>query len=227
MGEGAAAGLADSGTWFTCELGFSAGGRGYIGRVDSSAPPFEDVPALAALAELTTFPRAEPPGWLLAALPTAAPIGLPTTYGEHHDRWGDDRSDHRPSPPIHGDVAYVPAVDMTCRAFGYGDQHRQRVAFLAESADDDASEHLYVMGYEEVYWVARHGVRGTGEGVRSVALDGAALRFELTPEAADALGTETTFEARLELPPETIAELRTALRAVLGPIAQAPELIGC
>ncbi|WP_431912865.1 hypothetical protein [Nonomuraea jabiensis] len=167
---------ADSGTWFTCELGFSAGSRGYTGRVDSSAPPFEDVPALAALAELTTFPRAESPGWLLAALPTAAPIGMPTTYGEHYDWWGDDRSDHRPPPPIHGDVAYVPAAAMTCRDFGYGDEHRQRVVFLAESADDDESEHLYVMGYEEGYWVARHGIRGTGEGVRSITLDGAALR---------------------------------------------------
>ncbi|MFI7130890.1 hypothetical protein ACIBQ1_34740 [Nonomuraea sp. NPDC050153] len=222
---------ADSGTWFTCELAFSAGSRGYTGRVDSSAPPFEDVPAPAALAELTTFPRAETPGWLLAALPTAVPIGMPTTYGEHYDRrhnpWGDDRSDRRPPPPppIHGDVAYVPAAAMTCRDFGQGDEHRRRVVFLAESADDE-SEHLYVLGYEEVYWVARHGIRGTGEGVRSITLDGTALRLELTPEAADALGTETTFEARLEVPPETIAELCAALGAVLGPIAQAPELIG-
>ncbi|MBB5781108.1 hypothetical protein HD596_007864 [Nonomuraea jabiensis] len=217
---------ADSGTWFTCELTLSSGSRGYTCRVDSSVAPFEDVPAPAALAELTTFPRTEPPGWLLAALPTAAPIGMPTTYGAHHDWWGDDRSDRRPPPPIHGDVAYVPAAGMTCRDFGHSDEHRQRAVFLAESAGDDESEHLYVMSYEEVYMVARHGFRGTDAGMRSITLDGAALRFELTPEAADALGTETTFEARLELPPETIAELRTALRAVLGPVAQAPELIG-
>ncbi|MFI9844568.1 hypothetical protein ACIHFD_46610 [Nonomuraea sp. NPDC051941] len=223
---------ADSGTWFTCELAFPAGSRGYTGRVDSSAPPFEDVPAQAALAELTTFPRTESPGWLLAALPTAAPIGMPTTYGEHYDRrynsWGDDDSDRRPPPPppIHGDVAYVPAAAMTYRDFGRRDERRQRVVFLAESAGDDESEHLYVMGYEEVYLVARHGTRGTSEGVRSITLDESALRVELTPEAADALGAETTFEARLELPPETIAELRTALGFVLGPVAQAPELIG-
>ncbi|MEU6782724.1 hypothetical protein ABZ912_26280 [Nonomuraea angiospora] len=223
---------AESGTWFTCELAFPAGSRGYTGRVDSAAPPFEDVPAPAALAELTTFPRAESPGWLLTALPTAAPIGMPTTYGEHYDRrythWGDDRSDRRPPPPppIHGDVAYIPAAGMTCGDFGQSDERRQRVLFLAESAGDDESEHLYVLGYEEGYWVARHGTHGTGEGVRSITLDGAALRLELTPEAADALGTETTFEARLELPPETIAELRTALGLVLGPVARAPELIG-
>ncbi|MFG6195636.1 hypothetical protein [Nonomuraea sp. JJY05] len=30
----------------------------------------------------------------------------------------------------------------------------------------------------------------------------------------------------LELPPETVAEPRTALGFVLGPVAQAPELIG-
>ncbi|MFI6739065.1 hypothetical protein ACIBI9_39595 [Nonomuraea sp. NPDC050451] len=220
---------ADSGTWFTCELAFSPGSRGYTGRVDCSAPPFDEVPALAALAELTTFPRTESPGWLLTALPTAAPIGMATTYGEHHDWWADDRSGRRPPPPppIHGDVTYVPAATMTCRDFSQGEGHGQRVVFLMESADDAEAGQLYVAGYEEAYWVARHGIRGTGEGVRSITLDGAALRFELAPEAADALGTETTFEARLKLPPETIAELRTALRAVLGPIAQAPELIGC
>ncbi|MFI7226460.1 hypothetical protein ACIBO5_24895 [Nonomuraea angiospora] len=217
---------ADSGTWFTCELAFSPGSQGYTGRVDSSAPPFEDVPAPAALAELTMFPRTESPGWLLAALPTAAPIGIPTTYGEHYDWWTDDDSDRRPPPPIHGDVAYVPATTMTCRDFGRSDERRQRAVFLLESADDAEAGHLLVMGHEQAYWVARHGMRGTDEGVRSITLDGAALRFELTPEAADALGTETTFEVRLELPPETIAELRTALGAVLGPVARAPELIG-
>jgi hypothetical protein len=115
---------------------------------------------------------------------------------------------------------------MTCRDVGQSDERRQRAVFLAESADDAETEQLFVLGFEQAYWVARNEIGGTGEGVRSITLDGAALRFELTPGAADTLGTETTFEVRLELPPETIAELRTALGAVLGPVARAPELIG-
>lgn len=69
---------AGAGTWFTCELAFEPRSRRYAGRVDSSAQPFADVPATAALAELTTFSRETPPGWLLAALPTAPPLPSPS-----------------------------------------------------------------------------------------------------------------------------------------------------
>ncbi|MFF5207545.1 hypothetical protein [Streptosporangium sp. NPDC000396] len=220
---------ADAGTWFTCELVFSPGSRGYTGRVDSSAPPFEDVPALAALAELTTFPREEPPGWLLAALPTAAPLGLPTTYGDHYDRWHDHPGDRRPPPlPITGELAYLPATTMTARAF-YQEQdqeHGQHMVYLVEQVDEPEAEHLVVTCYQGVYWVARRDMHGTSEGVRSITLDGAALRLELTPEAADTLETEIAFEVHLDLPPETISELRAALPSMLRPVAQAPELIG-
>ncbi|MER5321662.1 hypothetical protein [Streptosporangium roseum] len=219
---------AGAGTWFTCELAFSPGSRGYTGRVDSSAPPFEDVPAPAALAELTTFPREEPPGWLLAALPTAAPLGLPITYGDRYDRWRNLPDDDRPPspPPITGELTYLPATTMTARAFGQSQEHGRHMVYLAERAGESESELLLVACYKETYWVARQGMRGTGEGVRSVMLDGAALRLELTPEAADMLETETAFEVRLDLPPETIGELRAALPGVLRSAAQAPELIG-
>jgi hypothetical protein len=74
--------------------------------------------------------------------------------------------------------------------------------------------------------MVRHGPRGGMGGVRSVTLDGTVLRLELTPEAADLLETETTFEVHLDLPPETISELRTALAAMLKFVAEPPELIG-
>ncbi|ACZ87263.1 hypothetical protein [Streptosporangium roseum] len=219
---------AGAGAGFTCEPAFSPGGRGYTGRVDSSAPPFEDVPAPAAPAELTTFPREEPPGWLLAALPTAAPLGLPITYGDRYDRWRNLPDDDRPPspPPITGELTYLPATTMTARAFGQGQEHGGHMVYLAEQAGESESEILLVTCYKETCWVARQGMRGTGEDVRSVMLDGAALRLELTPEAADMLETETAFEVRLDLPPETIGELRAALPGVLRSAAQAPELIG-
>ncbi|MET7329692.1 hypothetical protein [Nonomuraea sp. NPDC005650] len=218
---------ADAGTWFTCELAFSAGSRGYTGSVDSAAPPFEDVPPSAALAELTTFPRAEPPGWLLSALPTAAPIGLPTPWGDRRERWDRNLGDRPPPPPPHhGELAYLPATTMACRDFGTRDKHNRHLVYLVEQVDDREAEQLVVIGYEEAYRVARHGLRDTDEGVRSITLDGAALRFELTGEAADALGTETTFEVRLELPPEAIAELGAALGKALAPVAGALERIG-
>ncbi|GAA3429882.1 hypothetical protein GCM10018953_70660 [Streptosporangium nondiastaticum] len=217
-----------AGTWFTCELEFSPGGRGYTGRVDSSAPPFVDVPPMAALAELTVFPREEPPGWLLAALPTAAPLGLPTAYGDRYDRWRGHSGDRRPQtpPPITGELAYRPATTMTARAFGHDQEHNRCLIYLAEQADDSGAEHLLVTSYQEGYWVARQDMRGTNEGVRSITLDDTTLRLELTLEAADLLETETVFEVRLDLPPETLGELRTVLPGMLRSVAQAPELIG-
>ncbi|RVX46798.1 hypothetical protein EDD27_9702 [Nonomuraea polychroma] len=217
---------ADAGTWFTCELAFSAGTRGCTGRVDSSARPFEHVPALAALAELTTFPRAEPPAWLLDALPTAAPIGLPTTYGDCYDRWRD--GDQPPPPPITGGLAYHPARTLIARSFAQRERHggRHRI-LLSGQADDPQAEFLLVESNQELYGVGRHGgTRGALEGIRSVTLDGTVLRLELTPEAADLLETETTFEVGLDLPSEQISELRTALAAMLKSVAEPPELIG-
>ncbi|MGP3964696.1 hypothetical protein ACTWPT_52945 [Nonomuraea sp. 3N208] len=217
---------ADAGTWYTCELAFSPGSRGYTGRVDSSAPPFEHVPGVAALAELTMFPREEPPGWLLAASPTAAPIGLPATYGDRYDRWREHLGDQPPPPPITGELTYLPATTMTARAFDESQKRGHPLIYLAVQADDPQAEFLLVQSHQEAYGVGRHGPRGTIGGVRTITLDGAVLRLELTPEAADLLETETTFEVRLDLPPETIGELRTALPAMLRSVAEPPELIG-
>ncbi|SDH70800.1 hypothetical protein [Nonomuraea jiangxiensis] len=218
---------ADAGTWFTCELVFSPGTRGYTGHVDSAAPPFEDVPPVAALAELTTFPRPEPPGWLLAALPTAAPIGLPTTYGDHYERRSlMHREPPPPPPPISGTLSYLPATTLTVRAFEHGRRHGRNHFHLTDQAGHHADERLVVLSGEDVYWVARHGERVTDRGVRSITLDGGTLRLELTPEAADALETETSFETHLDLPPETIDALRTVLPGMLRTVTDAPRLIG-
>jgi hypothetical protein len=218
---------ADAGTWFTCELEFAPDGRGYTGRVDSSASPFEHVPAPAAMAELTVFPRDEPPGWLLAALATTAPLGLPTSYGGQYDGWHEFPGDRPPPPPpITGDLAYLPATTMTARSFGQSPEHGHDLVYLAEKADEPEGEHLLVTSHKAGYWLARQGMRGTSEGVRSVTLDGAALRLELTLEAADLLETETVFEVRLDLPSEALGELRATLPGVLGRSAKAPELIG-
>ncbi|GGS50050.1 hypothetical protein GCM10010156_05960 [Planobispora rosea] len=216
---------AGGGTWFICELEFSSGGRGYTGRVDSSAPPFEDVPPVAALAELTAFPREDPPGWLLAALPTAVPFGLPTTYGDHYDRWRHRPGNHRPLP-IAGELAYLPATTMTARDFGESREPGGHLVYLTEQADDLEHGHLMLSCHREAYWVGRHDLRGAREGVRSVTLNGAVLRLELTPGAADALETETVFEVRLDLPPKTIGQLRSALADLFRSAVRAPELIG-
>ncbi|MGV9324791.1 hypothetical protein [Streptosporangium sandarakinum] len=217
-----------AGTWFICELEFSPGGRGYTGRVDSAAPPFADVPPMAALAELTDFPREEPPGWLMAALPTAAPLGLPTAYGDRYDRWRGHSDDRRPQAPlpITGELAYRPAMTMTARVFRQIQKHGRHLVHLAEQAGESEAEQLVVIRHPETCWVVRQGTHGTDEGVRSITLDGATLRLELTAKAADLLGTETAFEVRLDLPPETLGELRAALPGMLRSVAQAPELIG-
>ncbi|GIH94760.1 hypothetical protein ACFFMN_22250 [Planobispora siamensis] len=223
---------AGTGTWFTCELEFAPGGRAYTGRTDSYAPPFEDVPPAAALAELTLFPRREPPGWLLAALPSAVPVELPVAYGERYDRWGSHLAEHlgdhllRHPLPIAGELVYVPDTAMTASAFGQDREHGRHILHLADQADEVREEHLAMGCYKGACWVARHGMRNTGGGVRSITLDGAVLRLELTCEAADLLETETVFEVRLDLPPETIAELRTTVPAVLRSAAGPPELIG-
>ncbi|MGI5284552.1 hypothetical protein ACQEVF_14590 [Nonomuraea polychroma] len=214
----------DVGTWFTCELAFSAGTRGYTGRVDSTSRPFEHVPALAALAELATLPRAEPPAWLLDALPTAAPIGLPTTYGDRYDRWRD--GDQPPPPPITGEVTYLPATTMTVRAFDKEQKHDQQYIYLGGQRDHPEAEFLMIQRYLQAHGLVRHGPRGGVGGVRSITLDGMVLRLELTPKAADLLETETTFEVHLDLPPETISELCVTLAAMLKSVAEPPELIG-
>ncbi|MEV0147924.1 MULTISPECIES: hypothetical protein [unclassified Nonomuraea] len=219
---------ADAGTWFACELEFTPGSRGYTGRVDSSAPPFEDVPPPAALGELTLFPREEPPAWLLAALPTAAPIALPAAYDDRHDHWRHHRGDHEPPPPppppITGELAYRPATAMTARVFEHHQEPDAQYVHLTEQADEPES--LLVGCSWNALWVSRGGMRGTGEGVRSIMLDGEVLRLELTPEAADALETETAYEVRLDLPPEMTARLRAVLPGMLRRVTGGPELIG-
>ncbi|MFI7611314.1 hypothetical protein ACIBP6_08865 [Nonomuraea terrae] len=212
------------GTWFTCELAFAPHGRGYTGRVDASAPPLADVPPAAALAELTTFPREDTPGWLLDALPTTVPLTAPTTYGDHYDRWREHRGRH-PLPPIDGDLVYVPAAVMTARVFDHGVERGQHLWHVAEK-DAAGADALMISAYEQKYWVGRDGARGIGEGVRSLSLDGAVLRLELTSEAADELRTETLYEVRLDLPPESIDRLRAAVPDMFRLVDDAPELIG-
>ncbi|SEF90603.1 hypothetical protein SAMN05444920_101982 [Nonomuraea solani] len=212
-----------AGTWFTCELAFTPGRRNYTGRVDAKGVPFVDVPARAALAELTMFASDEPPGWLLAALPTAAPIGL--QFGHTgHQRWQSMGFAEQPesAPPINGPLSYVPATVMTAKVL---DESRERRADVVRLEGED-DEELMVAHFMGQYLVARHGTRGTDGGLRSVTMEGNVLRLELTDVAADALETEAAFEVRLDLPPGEVDELRAALLRVLGPCAQAPELIG-
>ncbi|MBO4271662.1 hypothetical protein [Microbispora triticiradicis] len=218
----------DAGTWFTCELAFEPGSRRYTCRTGSSAPPFADVPAAAALAELTTFPRKTPPGWLLAALPTAPPIPLPFSYGERYEGWSHDFGDRRPLRPlpISGELTYVPDTTMTARALAYDRGRGSQLVCLTERGGDPESRFLMVTSSRDTWYVGREGMRGTGDGVPALTLDGPALRLELTPEAADLLETEQVFEVRLDLPPETAAELRAVLPRMLRPVAGAPDLSG-
>ncbi|RGA04515.1 hypothetical protein DI270_013605 [Microbispora triticiradicis] len=220
---------ADTGTWFTCELAFEPGSRRYTCRAGSAEPPFVDVPAAAALAELTTFFRETPPGWLLAALPTAPPLPLPFGHGERYEGWSrrdfGDRRPRRPLP-ISGEVTYVPDTAMTARAMAYDRERGGHLVYLAERDGDPESGFLMVTSSRDTWYVGREGMRGAGEGVRAVTLDGSTLRLELTPEAADLLETEQVFEIRLELPPESAAELRAVLPRMLRPVAGAPDLSG-
>ncbi|MEV4219420.1 hypothetical protein [Nonomuraea sp. NPDC049725] len=219
---------AGDGTWFTCELEYTPGSRAYHGRVDAAGPPFADVPPAAALVELTAFPRAEPPGWLLDALPTAAPLGLPVTYGERYDRLHSHRGGQEPGPllPIGGELAYRPPSALTARVL----EHRQRVGehllYLGERDGDRKAGHLLVLRRGAEWFVSRADQDTTGDGVRAITLDGAVLRLELTPEAADDLGTEAGYEVLLDLPPATVDELRTVLPGVLRPVRDHPELTG-
>ncbi|MEU1882550.1 hypothetical protein ABZ470_35030 [Streptosporangium sp. NPDC020072] len=216
---------AGEGTWFTCELSFSPGGRGYTGHVDSRAQPFERVPATAALTELTLFPRDEPPDWLLAALPTAAPLGLTVAYGGDHGR----RSPGEPPPPslpVTGELSYLPEATMTARSFEHTWEYGQPTVFLRERPGDRQAGHLLVSRHRDTFWMARHGMRGSGEGLRAVTLDGRVLRFELSPRTADTLETETVFEISLDLPQETVGEMRAALSGILRAVTRAPELTG-
>ncbi|GAA3675630.1 hypothetical protein GCM10022224_044810 [Nonomuraea antimicrobica] len=218
---------AGAGTWFTCELEFAAGTRAYAGRVQSAEPPFEEVPPVAALAELTAFPRLEPPAWLSSALPTAVPLGLP---GDHDDNYhwlytSDDRPPP-PPPPINGEMSYTPDAGMTAGVLLYQQDHGHQTLYLAERADDQECEHFYVGRYDQAYWVARQGMRAAGEAVRALTLDGDRLVVEVTTEGADELETETVFTIRLDLPPERIGTLRTVLPGVLGQVESPPELIG-
>ncbi|PZG21106.1 hypothetical protein C1J01_07385 [Nonomuraea aridisoli] len=216
------------GTWFTCELWFAPGGRGYTGRVDASGPPFAEVPPVAALAELTVFPRQEAPGWLLDALPTAPPLTLPMG-GDTHGQWLRGSHNDQPPPPppsISGDLSYVPATAMTARGFQHKEKRHRHLAVLVRDTDAPKEAHFAVASAGEDCWIIRDRMRATGEGVRSLAVDGTVLRLELTAEAADALETETCFEVLLDLPAEEIERLRTVLPGILRSAGDAPELIG-
>ncbi|MFG1694531.1 hypothetical protein [Nonomuraea sp. NPDC049309] len=225
------------GTWFTCELELPAGSRGYVCRTDGEAMPFAQVDPLGALGEMTLFPRDEPPGWLVAALPTAAPLSLPVSalsrppappagaVPEWRDHLGECHQ-----PPITGEVRYTPATGMTARAArldeGAGPVPGQRFFYLESRPGDPTAETLLVTAYDDVYCLARHPYGVTDHGVRSLALDGATLRLELAAGAADQLQTETVFEVALDLDAGQAATLRAAVPRVLGQAAGGPELIG-
>lgn len=195
----------NAGTWFTCELVFPAGSRGYTGRVDATARPLEEIPPSAALAELTLFPRREPPAWLLDAMPTAMPLALPRTG---FDPW---HREHRPRAPREGELRYVPATAMTARALLKTAHIDPPAIFLAERLHDDGAAMLALARRGDTCVLGRGATPPVEVDLSRVTLDGSTLHIELTPEEADALGTETVFEAHLEVPPQEIAVLRAVL----------------
>ncbi|MFD0658561.1 hypothetical protein [Thermocatellispora tengchongensis] len=212
-----------AGTWFTCELTFTPGTRGYTGRVDDTDRPFEDtVPGLVALGELAAHPRDRVPPWLLDALPTAVPLPLPQQPG-HRDTasWPGGG---KPVPAISGELAYVPATRTTVGGFELVEERdRTTLVFTDGRAGHDR---LICVGHGSAYWIARPEASGTNTGVRSITLDGAVLRFDLTTEAADAMWTGPTFEVRLDLPPDRLTALRAALGRVLAATSLKEALVG-
>ncbi|MEV4800027.1 hypothetical protein AB0K18_08410 [Nonomuraea sp. NPDC049421] len=217
------------GTWFSCELEFTSGSRGHGCRADGEAMPFALVEPAAALGELTMFPRDVPPEWLLAALPTAMPFGLPVPLLDERP-WHSPFDEHRPAPPITGEVSYTPAAGMTARVAGHEEDSEpvpgQRLLWLGERPDDPDAEAVVLTVHEETYYLARHPEGATDGGLRSLTLDGATLRVELTPRAADRLRTETVFEVRLDLPAESMATVRAAVPGMLGRLTDGPQLLG-
>ncbi|MEV4567968.1 hypothetical protein AB0K12_29720 [Nonomuraea sp. NPDC049419] len=217
------------GTWFSCELEFTAGSRGYTCRADGEAMPSALVEPAAALGELTTFPRDVPPEWLIAALPTAMPFGLPVPLLDERP-WHSPFDEHRPAPPINGEVSYTPAAGMTARVAGHEEDSEpvpgRRLLWLGERPDDPDAGVVVLTVHEGTYYLARHPEGATDDGLRSLTLDGATLRAELTPQAADRLRTETVFEVRLDLPAESMATVRAAVPGMLGHLTDGPELLG-
>ncbi|WP_378788915.1 hypothetical protein ACFMQL_34260 [Nonomuraea fastidiosa] len=235
------------GTWFTCELELSADSRGYVCRTDGEEMPFAQVDPLGALGEMTVFHRHEPPGWLVAALPTAAPLSPPASVVSSRLRppgipladWRTVLTHHQ--PPITGEVSYTPATGMTARAVRLDEQAEPppglRYLYLETRPGDPEEERLVVVAFGDEYWLVRHpfgiadGARldpdeALGEPVRSLTLDKATLRLELPAWAADDLQTETVFEVALDLDAAQMATLRAAVPQVLSQAADPPELIG-
>ncbi|MFI6789272.1 hypothetical protein ACIBG4_18320 [Nonomuraea sp. NPDC050383] len=113
---------------------------------------------------------------------------------------------------------------MTAHLFEHHQEPDLHDVYLTGEADEP--ECLLVGCSANALWASRGGTRGTGGGMRSITLDGEVLRLELTPEAADALETETAFEVRLDMPPGMTARLAAVLPGMLRRVTGAPELIG-
>ena len=199
----------NAGTWFTCELVFTAGSRGYTGRVDATARPLEEIPPSAALAELTLFPRREPPAWLLDAMPTAMPLALPRNG---FDPW---HREHRPRAPREGELRYVPAAAMTARALRKAERTDPPMILLTEHPHDDGAAVLMLRRRGDTCFLGRGTMFATKVDLSRVTLGDSTLHIELTPDDADALGTETVFDVHLEVPPQEIAVLRAVLSGTL------------
>jgi hypothetical protein len=221
------------GPWFSCALRFAPESRSYHGSVDGDGFPFPEgteIPWVAALDELTAFPRDTVPRWLLDALPTAVPLGLRKPEDDPEERVTLGFSIPETAPPLSGDPSYTPLGHLTAHGFGTGeDTYGFNVTLSEEAAGDDAQ--LFFVRYPQTdlsYWVGRGGIRGTSGGITSCAIDDRRLVLRLTPEAADDLETETVLTVDLKLNPAETEELRAALKKILlsGPSEQTPSLIG-
>ncbi|MDP9849577.1 hypothetical protein [Streptosporangium lutulentum] len=207
------------GTWFSCEVRFTPESRSHHGHVDADAFPFPagtDIPGLAPLEELTTFPRETVPRWLLDALPTAVPFSLRKPGDSLWER--PDRSAPEPAPVFSGELVYTPLGHLPVHGFGHGENRRVFAVVLDEKTTGDG-ERLCFMNRQSMtgspYWVTRGDTRSTGGGITSYVLDDRRLVLHLTPEAADELETETVLTLDLNLKPAETEELQAALKKII------------
>ncbi|MFC7586677.1 hypothetical protein ACFQYP_25275 [Nonomuraea antimicrobica] len=217
---------AGAGTWFTCELEFAAGTRAYAGRVQSAEPPFEEVPPVAALAELTAFPAWSRPPGCRRRCPPPCPSGCPVTTTT--TTTGSTPPTTAPAAPAadqRGDVLHAGrGDDGGCAPLPAGPRPPDA---LPRRAGRRSGVRALLRG------PLRPGVLGGAAGHARRRRSGAGTDARRRPAGgggddggADELETETVFTIRLDLPPERIGTLRTVLPGVLGQVESPPELIG-
>lgn len=221
------------GSWFSCELRFTPESRAYRGQVDADGFPFPegmDIPDIASLEELTVFPRDAVPGWLLDALPTAVPVGL----REPEDPWQQLHRRSRPpvpEPVIAGELAYTPIGHLAAHGFEFRGDLGGPTVLLTEKAGGGGDYLLFIARSRKGdprYWVTREDMRGAGGGITACVLDERRLVLHLTPEAADAMETETVLSVDLHLEADEMERLRTVLGGILriGGPELTPSLTG-